>query len=488
VPEDAGADRLHTPPASGPARPASRPTRGAQDGGSSKVADPWDCDVPDAGEATVKAVPKAEPGRSQTVADMEEAQGSIKAPAAVQAKFEGSRPSPSYPSVASNYAREDFSGFGASPSGAAGVKAYPSVPAGFAKDAVRRDEPKVEGRYNSFWNVRKEGADGEQHECANEPTSNPMPGSKPPNAQPDACPFPPPTGGVRSPYPHGPVGSSGMPGAAPLRSDSQPVPAQEGPAPAPPPAPKAKGEPRLKPWEAFSFPRPDRPSQEKQGSAAHPPPRPPPGDPAKAADPKPRPAAPQAEAPPRPPPDRPRPAPTQGKNGSKGVFETWKREWKQEWSELKEDMKWAFTPPKRGKQKPPAEDPGEPERTSSPPPEPPQPPQRPPPTGQAGPGAPTRQPAGPAPESKPKPKPPPTPKQKPSKPPKPAPSIPKRDWCCEMLELPKSGDISRDQLRKAFRAQAMKWHPDRARTDVEEATRRFQHVREAYDYLIPVCT
>lgn len=46
-----------------------------------------------------------------------------------------------------------------------------------------------------------------------------------------------------------------------------------------------------------------------------------------------------------------------------------------------------------------------------------------------------------------------------------------------------SADASADELRKAFRREALKWHPDKNPTRIHEATDRFKRIAQAYDAL-----
>jgi len=60
-----------------------------------------------------------------------------------------------------------------------------------------------------------------------------------------------------------------------------------------------------------------------------------------------------------------------------------------------------------------------------------------------------------------------------------------REAALECLGLPAGEQLTAAELRRAYKAAAMRWHPDRQRnhTKKEEATRRFQDVRAAYELL-----
>ncbi|CAL5222041.1 g4336 [Coccomyxa viridis] len=51
----------------------------------------------------------------------------------------------------------------------------------------------------------------------------------------------------------------------------------------------------------------------------------------------------------------------------------------------------------------------------------------------------------------------------------------------DILGVPKTTD--EDELKKAYRKLAMKWHPDKNQDKVEEATKKFKEISEAYDVL-----
>ena len=50
-----------------------------------------------------------------------------------------------------------------------------------------------------------------------------------------------------------------------------------------------------------------------------------------------------------------------------------------------------------------------------------------------------------------------------------------------VLELRR--DASSDQIQRAYRKLAMRWHPDRNSTNIDTATERFSNVNESYDVL-----
>lgn len=45
-------------------------------------------------------------------------------------------------------------------------------------------------------------------------------------------------------------------------------------------------------------------------------------------------------------------------------------------------------------------------------------------------------------------------------------------------------DASEDELKKAYKKQALKWHPDKNCDNVEVAKENFQLVQQAYEVLI----
>ncbi|RYH28496.1 hypothetical protein EON65_11940 [archaeon] len=51
----------------------------------------------------------------------------------------------------------------------------------------------------------------------------------------------------------------------------------------------------------------------------------------------------------------------------------------------------------------------------------------------------------------------------------------------DILEIPKNATDA--DIKKAYRKLAMKWHPDKNPTNVEEAAKKFQEIGEAYDVL-----
>lgn len=51
----------------------------------------------------------------------------------------------------------------------------------------------------------------------------------------------------------------------------------------------------------------------------------------------------------------------------------------------------------------------------------------------------------------------------------------------DVLGVPKGANES--EIKKAYRKLAMKWHPDKNPDILEEASRKFQEVGEAYDVL-----
>jgi len=48
---------------------------------------------------------------------------------------------------------------------------------------------------------------------------------------------------------------------------------------------------------------------------------------------------------------------------------------------------------------------------------------------------------------------------------------------------------SADELRRAYKDAALRWHPDRQQNhaNADEAKERFQEVQAAFEYLKPVC-
>jgi len=52
----------------------------------------------------------------------------------------------------------------------------------------------------------------------------------------------------------------------------------------------------------------------------------------------------------------------------------------------------------------------------------------------------------------------------------------------EILGVPRNADD--DALKKAYRKQALKWHPDRNPNNKELATKKFKELAEAYEVCI----
>lgn len=50
-----------------------------------------------------------------------------------------------------------------------------------------------------------------------------------------------------------------------------------------------------------------------------------------------------------------------------------------------------------------------------------------------------------------------------------------------LLNVPKDADD--DQIKKAYRKMALKWHPDRNADNVEQASKKFKEIAEAYEVL-----
>ena len=53
--------------------------------------------------------------------------------------------------------------------------------------------------------------------------------------------------------------------------------------------------------------------------------------------------------------------------------------------------------------------------------------------------------------------------------------------CC-ILEI--YGDFNENELRKAYRIKALKWHPDKNINNKDEAKYKFQEINDAYKYLL----
>ena len=51
----------------------------------------------------------------------------------------------------------------------------------------------------------------------------------------------------------------------------------------------------------------------------------------------------------------------------------------------------------------------------------------------------------------------------------------------ELLDV--SYDVSPDDLKKAYKKKALEWHPDKNHGNVEEATKKFALIQEAYEVL-----
>ena len=59
----------------------------------------------------------------------------------------------------------------------------------------------------------------------------------------------------------------------------------------------------------------------------------------------------------------------------------------------------------------------------------------------------------------------------------------KRDYY-EILEIKKDkSDVTEDDIKKAYKKLAMKWHPDKNLNNKEEAEERFKEISEAYQVL-----
>jgi len=56
----------------------------------------------------------------------------------------------------------------------------------------------------------------------------------------------------------------------------------------------------------------------------------------------------------------------------------------------------------------------------------------------------------------------------------------------ELLGLPKEAVPKEEELKRAYKAMALKWHPDRPhnRHRNVEATKRFQAIKDAFEYLV----
>ncbi|OUM61920.1 hypothetical protein PIROE2DRAFT_11936 [Piromyces sp. E2] len=50
----------------------------------------------------------------------------------------------------------------------------------------------------------------------------------------------------------------------------------------------------------------------------------------------------------------------------------------------------------------------------------------------------------------------------------------------DILGVPRNADD--EALKKAYRKQALKWHPDRNPNNKEEATKKFKELAEAYEF------
>lgn len=63
-----------------------------------------------------------------------------------------------------------------------------------------------------------------------------------------------------------------------------------------------------------------------------------------------------------------------------------------------------------------------------------------------------------------------------------------REGYLQLLGFAPAANPTAEELKKAYRAAAMRWHPDRPhnRHRAAEATEMFQAAKEAYDYFVEV--
>lgn len=61
-----------------------------------------------------------------------------------------------------------------------------------------------------------------------------------------------------------------------------------------------------------------------------------------------------------------------------------------------------------------------------------------------------------------------------------------REKSLEILGFSKTANPTNDQIKAAYKKDALRWHPDRNLSNKEEATKKFKEIKQAYEFFFPV--